>query len=166
MCDDTLVDKINGLNPAQVERVILLLLPRIKSFENEPIPSDIVQDIKSRDLARTSKLMAETLTAQGYPIEADAIQLAINNENSRNDLAKSMLIELAKLPETCEVINRQIKSAEEEMPAPILVVAAGVACSMGLLSASVLVLALKTRSEDAEKAKKALEEAGATVELA
>lgn len=151
MCCENLVDRINELNPAQVERTIKLLLPRLTSYENEPIPENIKQYIVSRELTQISKSMSNVLKAQGYPTEENIIQMAIGNTETRTNLSKATLIELAKLPETYEVVNRCVTSAEEEMIAPIAVIAVGVAGSMVLLSTSILVLALKTRSEDAEK---------------
>ena len=159
MCDENLINRINNLNPGQIGRAIELLLPRLQRDFNEQISNDTAQAVMSLDMVQISMAMSGILKAQGYNIEAEDIRISVENKSTRTDLAKAMLIELAKLPKTCIVIDSVVRSAEKEMIAPFVILAVGLAGSMGLRSTSVLILALKNESKDAEKAIKHIADA-------
>lgn len=146
MSDNTLIERIEKLPASQVSRSVELLMPRLADAYQKHIPEMAIQLVEAPDLTQASRMLAETFEAQEYPVKEGVIQRAVEREENRVELARKMLIILAGLPETRQLVDMVITSVDEEMfVAETLAV--GVAASMILLSSSVVIAICRMKPE-------------------
>ena len=146
MSNKTHVERIEELSASQVSRTVELLMPRLADTYQNQLPEKTIQLVEAPDLTQASRVIAETFEAQEYPPKAEIIQAVVEREESRVELARKMLIILAGLPETRQVVDTVIASVEEEMFV-METLAVGIAASLILLSSGVVIATIRMKPE-------------------
>jgi hypothetical protein len=148
-----LIEQINNLSNSQVSKAIELLIPRLaKRYENS-ISKETTQLVEAPDLNKASYLLAESLKEHKCSMEEATIREAVENEESRIEVSKRMLIILASTPETTELVNSVVTSAKEQMFAD-QILAIGVSATMILLGSSVVISICRMKPKDLPSAVK------------
>lgn len=142
-----LIERINNLSKNQVSRATELLLPRLsKRYENS-ISKETAQLVEAPDLNKASYLLVESLKEQKCSMDEATIRAAVENEESRIEVARKMLIILGSTPETSKLVDSVVTSAEEQMFAAEIL-AIGASATMILLGSSVVIAICKMKQKD------------------